>query len=269
MELNALAFVAFSATYQYFSSKRENEICCPSAADKIMATRPSTRFVACYVALGLFGLLLAFGGIGSLLNYFNNPGEYVDLFVEASHTLRGVSSLFLRPFLGFGLVMLWCGWIDRKAHRKSPRWMATVTLLTMLGVILSYSTFSYNRGAFVVPLVAMLAVLLTRGKRGSFAVLAVAGLIVVAALLLAPFLAIYRNADFTGNMTATELVDDPDVASLLANDRPARHDPDVRGRSAIHWLLARDEPLGNETLPRQHNNPVSTFAIACPGANIS
>jgi hypothetical protein len=219
MELNALAFLAFSATYQYLSSKRgrESKSVSPSAADKIIATHPSSRFVACYVALGLLGLLLAFGGIGSLLNYFNNPGEYVDLFVEASHTLRGVASLFLRPFLGFGLVMFWCRWIDRKSQTQSPRRVAVATLLTMLGVILAYSTFSYNRGAFVVPLVAIFAVLLMRGKRGSFVVLATAGLIVVAVLLLAPFLAIYRNADFTGNMTATELVDDPDVASLLAD----------------------------------------------------
>jgi hypothetical protein len=44
-----------------------------------------------------------------------------------------------------------------------------------------------------------------------------AGLIFVAVLLLAPFLAIYRNADFTGNMTAKELIDAPEVASLLAD----------------------------------------------------
>lgn len=218
MELNALAFLAFLATYQYLSSKprKESESASPAARGKITGIHPSTRFVACYVALGFFGLLLAFGGIGRFLNYFENPGEYVDLFVQASHTLRGLASLFLRPFLGFGLVMLWCTWIDRKARRKS-RWMATITLLTMLSVILSYATFSYNRGAFVVPLVAILAVLLKCGRRGSFGALAMAGLILVAVLLLAPLLAIYRNADFTGNMTAKDLIDDPEVASLLAD----------------------------------------------------
>src|ERR1700722_16417961 len=68
MELNALAFLAFSATYQYLSSKRrkENESASASARDEIAGIHPSTRFVAGYVTLGLLGLLLAFGGIGSL-----------------------------------------------------------------------------------------------------------------------------------------------------------------------------------------------------------
>lgn len=219
MGLNAVAFLAFSATYQYLSSKRKKESASASAVPrgKIAAIHPSTRFVACYVVLGLFGLLLAFGGIGGLLNYFVNPGEYVDLFVEASHTLRGVASLLLRPFLGFGLVILWCAWIDRRAHRSSPRWMTMVTLVAMLGVLLSYATFSYNRGAFVVPLVAMLAVLLTCKARVSFGVLAVAGSVLLVVLLLAPFIAIYRNADLTGNMTGRDLFEDPDTAGLLAD----------------------------------------------------
>ena len=167
--------------------------------------------------MGIAGLFLAFGGIGSILNYFRDPGEYVDLFAQASHTLRGVASLFLRPFLGFGLVMLWCSWIDRKSLRRSPRWLAAITLLTMLGVIFSYSTFSYNRGAFVVPLVAMFAVLLTRGKQVSFAVLALACTVFAAVLFMAPFLAIYRNADATGNMTAQDVFDNPELTGLLAD----------------------------------------------------
>lgn len=218
MELSALAFISFAATYQWRSrrpaigKKAES----PFADSRPLRSEPTLRFASVCILLGLVGLLLAFQNIGNLVNYFDNPQESVARFAEASHTLSGVASLFLRPFLGFGLVMLWCGWLDRSSGRKSPQWIAFVTLLAMAGVMFSYMTFSYNRGAFVVPLIAMVTVLFARGKQVSFGVIAVAGAALLVVLLLAPFYAIVRNSDLTGNLTVSELLSDSDVTDLLA-----------------------------------------------------
>ncbi len=218
MELMALAFISFAAAYQWRSRRRAigKKAQLLYGDNRPLKSESTLRFASVCIALGIVGLVLAFQNIGNVINYFDNPEESITRFAEASHTLSGVASLLLRPFLGFGLVMLWCGWLDRSSGRKSPRWIAFVTLLAMGGVIFSYMTFSYNRGAFVVPLVAMIAVLLTRGKEASFGVVAVAGVVLLVVLLLAPFYAVVRNSDLTGNLTVSELLSDSDVLDLLA-----------------------------------------------------
>ena len=218
MLLNCVAFLVFSATYQFMSRgssirKRNHE---GSSGGAVSEADYSPRMIRAYLLVGVAGLFLAFGSLSGFLEYFEDPAKYLDHFVQASHTLSGVASLLLRPFLGFGLVMLWCGWIDRKSQSKSARNTALVTLLGIIGVVLSYATFSYNRGAFVVPLVCMLTVLVARGQRVSLGVVALAGGALVLVLLLAPFYAIYRNIGLTGSRTATELLSDPEVSDFFA-----------------------------------------------------
>jgi hypothetical protein len=218
MLLNCVAFLVFSATYQYMSRgpsirKRTREA---SSGGDTPEAGYSARLVPAYLLVGIAGMFLAFGTPSGFLEYFEDPAKYLDRFVEASHTLSGVASLLLRPFLGFALVMLWCGWIDRKSQSKSARDTALVTLLGIIGVVLSYGTFSYNRGAFVVPLVCMLTVLIARGQRVSRGVVLLAGSALGTVLLLAPFYAIYRNIGLTGSRTATELLSDPEVSDFFA-----------------------------------------------------
>jgi O-antigen polysaccharide polymerase Wzy len=219
MFLNALAFLVFAITYQHCSRKsnplRVSERLSPKRTE--LDTYLSSRFIQINFALGIAGLFLAFGGVGNFLGYFLDPGDYAERLVQASHTLRGVSSLLLRPFLGVGLVMLWCRWIDRNSQSKSPRWTSFVTLGAVSGVMLSYATFSYNRGAFVVPLIAMLAVLIKSGKKASLGAIALAGTILIIVLLLAPFYAVYRNSDLTGGLTASDLMSDSALSGSLAD----------------------------------------------------
>jgi hypothetical protein len=214
MVLNALAFLTFAITYQYFYRRFE------ARKSKGLESRkqasiwiPSKRFVDVQIALGLVGFFLAFRNISNVVDYFVNPEYTLERFAQALHTLPGVASLFLRPFGGFALVMLWCGWIDRKSPNRSPRWAAVITLAAMVGVILCYFTFTYNRGSFVVPLIAMFAVVLKRGKQASLGVLVVAGMVLVGVLLIAPYWAIYRG----GNLTADELLDSPAVSDIFAD----------------------------------------------------
>jgi hypothetical protein len=224
MVIGAIAFVSFAVTYEVLGRRSriaKRTVDLPSTQRNLARSETARRLAPKYLLLGGTGLFLAFGSIGSFLNYFEDPAKYLDLFSFAAHTLAGVSSLFLRPFLGFGLVMLWCDWVDGNSGdaltRKSVFIAAVTTLAAMLGVIVSYATFSYNRGAFVVPLISMLAVLLARGRRVSFGVIAIAGSVLVAVLLLAPFYAVFRNSDLTGNRTAAELLEDPAITDFFAD----------------------------------------------------
>ncbi len=107
--------------------------------DQLTSRRIETapRIVPFYFMLGIAGLFLAFGNISSFLDYFQDPAKYIDLFAVAAHTLAGVASLLLRPFLGFALVMLWCGWLDRSGQsapdRNSAVVMAFITLVGDVG----------------------------------------------------------------------------------------------------------------------------------------
>jgi hypothetical protein len=218
MLLSCVAFVAFTATYQYLSQSSPHWKRTYLTGEEIPATAYPTRVVQAYIVFGLVGLFLAFHTPSALLEYFEDPATYVGQFSRASHTLSGVGSLLLRPFLGFGLVMIWCKWIDRKSQSRSARRAAVITLVGIMGVILSCATFSYNRGAFVVPLVCMLTVLGAQGKRISLGVLALAGSVLIIVLLLAPYYAVYRNTGLTGSRTATDLLSDPQVSSLFAEN---------------------------------------------------
>jgi hypothetical protein len=218
MLLNAFAFLVFALAYQYSSrklnSRRLSQQLLPKRAE--LGTSLSTKLIQVNVAVGIVGLFLAFGGFSNFLGYFQDPGDYTERFAQASHTLQGVSSLILRPFLGVGLVMLWCRWIDRNSQSKPSRWTPFITLGALFGVILSYATFSYNRGAFVVPLIAMLAVLIKSGKKVSLGAIAATGTILIIVLLLAPFYAVYRNSGLTGGLTASDLLSDSTLTGSMA-----------------------------------------------------
>jgi hypothetical protein len=213
MAVTCVAFLAFAITYQYLSrrsaSPKESKVPL-QRSPTVESSAPSLFVWLCFV-LGIAGFFLAFHNIGGLVDYFENPAESTEQAAVAAHTLAGVASLFLRPFLGFGLVMLWCKWLDWTRQRKSPRGTVLLTLASMLGVMLSYSTFNYNRGAFVVPLVAMLATLLRRAKWISYRSVIAAGAVLVVVLILAPFWAVYRT-DSGG-----DLLDSP--VSELFRDR--------------------------------------------------
>jgi hypothetical protein len=212
MILNSAAFLAFAVTYEVLSGgsvrKQESRRAEEKARDSAL---PSRGFNWLCFALGIAGFFLAFHTLGRLLDYYENPADNVDRLTAASHTLAGLTSLFLRPFLGFAIVVLWCRWIDRNNRSQKPRWAVLITLASITAVVLSYSTFGYNRGSFVVPLVAMIATLLTRAKWVSFGLVAAVSSILATVLVVAPFWAVYRSS----NLTAADLIDDAVAANSL------------------------------------------------------
>ncbi|MBI3696445.1 MAG: hypothetical protein HY238_16600 [Acidobacteria bacterium] len=185
--LSTAAYLAFCCGYQFFVSRREN------SAGARQGWKPGLPVMAGYAALGLLGFVFTFGSVAGLVEHYTRPASRIALMGEIGGTARGFAGTVLRPFLPFAFIMAWCRWVDRRPRRSGWIAVLAVTLPLMGLVVLAYLSYSYNRGSFTVPLVAMTAVLSRKVRRISPAALAGA-----AVLLLLPLLAleIYRRADF-------------------------------------------------------------------------
>ena len=215
MLINALAFVAFCGSYQYFAQRtlrrpRAN----PSQQESRLTGRsPSLAYIGLNGAIGFLGFFLAFGALDKVAEYFSDPSGYLSGFANVSDKLGLVAGNYLRPFLGICVVMLWCRWLDRKRLHKTKRLTSVVTSVAILAACFSNATFNYNRGSLVVPLVAMLAVIVSGPIRVPRATMISAGAIVLIVLSLLPFYGAYRSSNFTGG----ELLKDPSVRYVLAD----------------------------------------------------
>src|SRR5208337_1150047 len=118
-------------------------------------------YIAVNGAIGIIGFFLAFGALDKVAEYFSDPSGYLSRLGDVSDRFGLAAGLFLRPFFGIFVVMLWCRWLDRTRSRKTSVIVSAVTILAIVAVCLSNATFNYNRGSVVVPLVAMLAVIVS------------------------------------------------------------------------------------------------------------
>jgi len=209
--LDSLAFLTVCAVYNHLAKSQKNDALARSnrlrnAPDARRSS--STSRIAFLAILGVLGVFLSFGNTAGILDFFNNPAYYRDLFLEASSTWQGLAALLLKPFLGFAVILAWCKWIDSRG-RKAPWWRrGTVTLLVFAGVVLSFSLVGYNRGAFAVPLVALATVPLAKGDKFIWRLTVTAGLLL---LLLLPVYAIYRSGTELGG----DLLANTDIKELL------------------------------------------------------
>jgi hypothetical protein len=178
---------------------------CTIAARRDDAHAPAAQTVpgwmlALYAGAGMIGLLLRFGSIDEIFVTLAEPNRFADLSAEQQGSLRGAASTFLRPFLLTAIVMAWCAWIDRRAPPLPPpratRW--AVTAVTAGAVAIVGATYSLNRAAFIVPLVAMAAAYSAHVRHLSWPALAVLGSL-MGALAVVP--GQYRSS----HMTAAEL----------------------------------------------------------------
>jgi len=111
-------------------------------------------------------MVLAFHTPDALVNYFRKPGfagvlgpgTPAGATISQPRTGLGINlSYLLRPFLGFAVVVAWCRWLDRTG--RYSRWKTVAyTIAVAIAILLTYATYNYNRGAFVAPIVAVLAV---------------------------------------------------------------------------------------------------------------
>jgi hypothetical protein len=215
MLINTAAFAAFCGTYHYFA--RRSEIGWQSRRSqqhsRLVSTAPSLAYIALNGAIGFTGFFLAFGALNKVKEYFSDPAGYLNRLMDVSDRLAPAAGQFLRPFLGICIVMLWCRWLDRKHSHKTDGFSSVVTILAILAVCFSNATFNYNRGSLIVPLVAMLAVIVSGPTRVPRRTAVSAGAIVLIVLVLMPFYGAYRSSNFTGQ----ELFNDPSVRDFLAD----------------------------------------------------
>jgi len=215
MLINTAAFVAFCASCSFFARRAEirRQSSALQPGSRVVGSGPSLAYIALNGVIGFVGLSFAFGSLGNLAEYFSDPAGYLSRVAGVSDKLGPAAGNFLRPFLGSCVVLLWCRWLDRKCFHKAKGFSSVVTMVAIVAVCLSNATFNYNRGSIVVPLVAMLAVIVSGPSRVPWRTVVSALGIVLVVLLLLPLYGVYRS----NNFTAQEVVNDPSVRDLMGN----------------------------------------------------
>jgi hypothetical protein len=203
--IDVAAFLCFCVVYHFL--RRRSQVARQSAnpgQHPAACYSPSLAYIGLNAAIGVAGFFFAFGNFAALQQYFSDPSGYLGALPSVSAKFSVAAGLFLRPFLGFALVLVWCRWLDRGNDGRIEAWSGIVTLFAILAVCLADATFHYNRGSLLVPLVAMLAVILSGPRRFPRGTLAFGGVALLLVLSLMPFYGVYRSSDFTLRQLATE-----------------------------------------------------------------
>jgi len=156
--LESLAYICFAATYNELQARRRMD----AISNPLRWYVPGWLMVG-YFIVGMAGVWLFFGSLDVLVAYFRNPAEYMLGQINEAPARAGpiAVSTFLRPFLGFSLVLLVCRLLDRPYGISKFVWGLSAAALIVLTAV-SFSIFSYNRAAFVAPVLALCAAALSR-----------------------------------------------------------------------------------------------------------
>ena len=168
--INAAAFAAFAFGCWVLVSRpprRSGERCIQQVWT---LSKPA---ILAFAALGVAGMAIFFGSPSTLVSYFSDPGTRLE---TGGGSLRTVSALVLKPFLGVACVMAWCLWVEGNPN-AAPRKTLLVTLAAAAGLILVYATFAYNRGSILAPVVALLAAYGARVQRIPVRAVLIVGLV--------------------------------------------------------------------------------------------
>ncbi len=131
----------------------------------ILTKTPGPGFALLFGGLGLIGFMATFRSPAALLAFFTEPLAGETNQQELDGTLLGLLSTLLRPFLAFALVAWWARSVDGSQSGKRAWRPLLIGLGAGLGITLANMTFSFNRAAFVFPLVSMAAVYSARVRR--------------------------------------------------------------------------------------------------------
>jgi hypothetical protein len=173
--LRVLGYLAFCVAYQYGASP-------VPAGGAGRGPRPAltTAVLVAFLGLGLLGQCLAYESLEGFLDFVSSPVQHRER-AELPTTPAGAASTFLRPFLGFALVLLWSRWLRRGGR---PRPVAACAAATAgLIVLLLLANFSYNRGSLLAPVLAVTAAYSVHVRRVSFLAIALGGTVVLFAAL--------------------------------------------------------------------------------------
>lgn len=185
--IQSLAYIGFACGYQICSRGRLSAHRSPRPHRSF---EPGNHTLLAFAGLGLVGLLFTFGSVSGLSTYFTQPQNRALFAYQSAQGWTGLLGLLLRPFLGFAGVAWWCRLVDGGTLRTAWRRGASALLLVVF-ILAIYGTYSYNRGSFAAPLVAVAAVYVLRLRKVPTVALLLAA--VVGLTGLTAFRA-YRNA---------------------------------------------------------------------------
>jgi hypothetical protein len=190
LALYTIGFVSCAVAYQLCYSRLSKR----SISVKPHHAGKSYLIWFLFVTTGLLGVYLLFDGFANYFGYLIHSSTSVairETSKGAPATLDKAAGTFLFPFLGFGLIGLL---FTPKTDRRAPgivKMLREVLLLVLVAVSYAVSG-NYNRGTFVVPLIAAGAVLIRFGGRGGVRY------IIAVCLILATLISVatlYREAN--------------------------------------------------------------------------
>jgi hypothetical protein len=184
--LNAVAYISFLAGYSMAGVLSRLRTRQPSEASILPRERLSIAVIGMFVLLGIVGLVFHFQTLANLADYFLGPADFSRILANrasARATLGEAAGTFLSCALGFAFVLLWCRSIEKlREHGGRHDLLVSASLVAIAGLIaVSYAVYFYNRGAVLVPLLALLAAYSLRKRRIPFTVLAITGLLMIVA----------------------------------------------------------------------------------------
>jgi hypothetical protein len=179
--VHAVAYLAFSVAYQYCA--------------RVTVRRPQLSvspagvayLIVPFAVVGLVGFLLVHGGIAGFIEYASSPNAQ-RLRSGEETTLQGAAGTFLRPFLGFAVVLAWSWWLGAAPRRKVPIIAVTGGVVALLLI----ANFHYNRGTMFGPILALTAAFSAHVCRIPFKGVILAGAL---ALSVAYAFGWYRSTD--------------------------------------------------------------------------
>lgn len=201
--IHLLAYVCFCIAYHH-----AHQSLAATATNPEIRNAPYGLIVP-FLVVGLVGFFLAYGSVGGYVEYISSPVLQKEREQQAT-TLDSAISTFLRPFLGFTLVLVWSAWIERQA-----RGFALATAGTaVLAVALVFANFSYNRGSVLAPLIGVGAAYSLHVRRIALPTVAVAAAL---ALIVALAFGSYRSTEQRITDLSTDEVQDTVSSTRLVD----------------------------------------------------
>ena len=153
----------------------------------LLSETPGRKMTWSFAAIGMLGFFWAFGIPSNLLLYFSDPDQIAELHKTLEGTWIGLFSTILRPFFAYALVSWWSRVADEsiaQKTRKGASWRPVIYgFVAAVGITAANLTFSFNRAAFVFPLICLTAVYSARVRRIPFGATVMAIVIFLPALI--------------------------------------------------------------------------------------
>lgn len=175
--LSTTAYVSFAVAYQYRTIlyRRRPSITVPYTGHSLLAPRATYLVAGAFAGVGLIGFVFFFGSVSGYLSYLSNPGlQYAAPASTSSASLTQALATFLRPFLGFAVIVVWSQWLSRERFVRMPVRSLLVTGATL--VCLLAANLNFNRGSMVMPIVALVAAFSGRVRRIPMSLMAAVGI---------------------------------------------------------------------------------------------